>query len=173
MFTATTTLLNRGAHHSTHMDNEFYTTLAVDIGRVLTTGPRAEAMLGALADPWSDDAEESEFLPPALRSPAQRPPNMTDWLIAKEKAARKPFEPHWDEILRRVRRREFKTQKLLAAAYRKPATWASQFKTVALKQKALTTEEWGACFTGSKGNRGEKRHKNPTTVNQHLTHKEN
>ena len=88
-------------------------------------------------------------------------------------AMRKPFEPYWGEILGRVKALEFKTQKELAAVYRKPAAWASQFKKVALMQKALTTEEWSACFTGSKGNRGEKRHKNPTTVNQHLTHKEN
>lgn len=151
------------------MDNEFYTKLATDIGRVLTTGPRAEAMLGALEDPW--DEESGVLLPPALRPPAQRPPNMTDWRIAKEKAARKPFEPHWEEILGRVRRREFKTQKLLAAAYQKPAAWASQLKKVSLTQKALTTDEWTACFTGSKGNRSEKPTK-PATTNQYLTDKE-
>ena len=85
IFTATTTILNRGTPHSTQMDNEFYTKLATDIGRVLTTGPRAEAMLGALEEPWDDDTgERAAFLPPALQTPAQRPPTMTDWRIANE-----------------------------------------------------------------------------------------
>lgn len=154
------------------MDNEFYTKLAADIGRVLTTGPQAEAMLEALDDPWNDDTGESgAFLPPALRTPAQRPPNMTDWRIANETAARKPFHPFWDEIVGKVKALDFKTQKQLAAAYQKPATWASQFKKVSLTQKALTIEEWSRAFTGSKGNRGEKLTK-PATTNQYLTDKE-
>lgn len=142
------------------MDNDdFYTELAVDLGRVLTTGPRAETMLNALADPWED---EEDLVPPTLQAPAQRPANMGDWIEANEEAARKPFQPYWDEIIGRVKAREFTTQKQLAATYRKPATWASQFKTIALKQKALTREEWDASFTGSTGNRAEK--KKPTNT---------
>lgn len=147
------------------MNQSFYDTLAVDLARVITTGPRAEAMLGALEDPWSDDAGESEaFLHPAFRTPPQRPPNMGDW----HQAVRAPFEP-WDEILGRVKALEFKTQKELAAAYHKPAKWVTQFKKVAFAQHVMTKAEWESFFPLSKGgNRGEKPTKptNAPTTNQ-------
>lgn len=99
--------------------------------------------------------DDNALLPAALRrNPADsRAESMGDWIAGNLAAARAPFEP-WDEIIGRVKAKEFDTQKQLAAAYHKPPQWVAAMKRVALAQKVMTECEWSLCFKRTSGNRG-------------------
>jgi hypothetical protein len=147
------------------MDDQFYTTLATDIGRVLTTGPKAEAMLVALeryesprtsAGASQTDDDEEALLPLALRTKARGPAeNMGNWCARNIAEARAPFEP-WEEILSGVKAGQWKTQKELAATHHKPAQWVTALKRVVVAQGVMSRAEWEACFSRYTGNRGVK-----------------
>lgn len=73
-----------------------------------------------------------------------------DWIKQRIEEERKPFQPNWDEIVRRVGAREFPTLKALATAYGKQPAWAAKLRDVAVGQRVFSAAEWKACVTGQR-----------------------
>lgn len=69
------------------------------------------------------------------------------WEQAQE-AERKPFQPMWAEVMRRVVAHEFTTLKTLGAAYGKSARWAARLRDLAIGQRVVTAARWRACLRG-------------------------
>ena len=63
-------------------------------------------------------------------------------------AERKPFQPMWEEALRRVVAHEFPSLKALGAAYGKSTGWATRLRDLAIGQRVFTAERWRACLRG-------------------------
>lgn len=97
---------------------------------------------------WPRDYIEDDgtLLPGFPEAGSRKEQTLGDWLAAIEKRSRAPFQPMWDEAIRRVKARRFHSLKALGEHYGKSARWATQLRDVAIKQKIFTTEQWVACF---------------------------
>ncbi|OQW31419.1 MAG: hypothetical protein A4E20_03805 [Nitrospira sp. SG-bin2] len=73
-----------------------------------------------------------------------------DWVLHRQAKEREPFQPHWDEAMRRVAAGEFSTLKALAAAYGKQPDWAARLRDVAIGQRVFSAVSWKACFSGKR-----------------------
>lgn len=62
---------------------------------------------------------------------------------------RKRFQPHWDEVVRRIKAKEFRTRREVDEAYRKKRGWATALIDVALTQGVFTRDEAVSYFCGS------------------------
>jgi hypothetical protein len=76
-----------------------------------------------------------------------------DWILQRQAQERRPFQPHWDEIMRRVAAGDFPTLTALGAAYGKRPDWAARLRDVAIGQRVLSAADWKACFSGQRKRR--------------------
>lgn len=98
----------------------------------------------------TEEPEEADDLPlPGLlqREPRKELTFGERWELAQA-AERKPFQPMWEEVLRRVVAHEFPSLKALGAAYGKSPGWATRLRDLAIGQRVFTAERWRACLRG-------------------------
>lgn len=90
---------------------------------------------------------------------------MGQWILRQQSEARVPFQP-WEEIISRIKAKEFHTQQALALAYNKPDKWARDLRAVAVKQGMFKNDaEWWSCFPKKLKDGSTK----PSTYNPQLT----
>ena len=66
---------------------------------------------------------------------------------------RKPFQPFWNDALKLLRERRFKTQMEFAGYFKKPPQFATAFKALVIKQCVMSVDEWKNCFSRDKRGR--------------------
>jgi hypothetical protein len=87
---------------------------------------------------------------PLFNPPPRKEFTFGDWVLQRQAEERKPFQPHWDEAMRRVAAGEFSTLKALASVYGKRPDWAARLRDVAIGQRVFSAVSWKACFSGKR-----------------------
>jgi hypothetical protein len=85
-----------------------------------------------------DRLTANEYTPPTRSAEAY-------WVI-HQRWERQPFQPHWDTALTLLQEHRFRTQAEFAGYFKRNPRWATEFKTVVIRQKVMTLEEWKMCF---------------------------
>lgn len=79
-----------------------------------------------------------------LEHPRER--TMADYIEMRQRQERKPFEPHFDEAVRLVKARRFRTMSDLASHFGKAPRWATLLSRIVVKQRCMSVAEWKASF---------------------------
>ena len=109
----------------------------------------ADAVLEIL--PQIEDEDNLPLPLPGLLGQIQRKEvTFGDWVLQRQAAERKPFQPHWDEAMQRISAGEFPTLKALAAVYGKRTDWAARLRGVAIGQRVFSAISWKACLSGKR-----------------------
>lgn len=136
------------------MDHSFYSELAVDPGRVLTTGPKANAMLDALEEPWTGDdptpATPTLDHDPLLSSARGRwrmPLTLQRADFERTFAMKERRVVTAEEVLADLRAEKFATPAAMARYYGKRHNWTGSLMWFCIREKLVNnTGEWGTLF---------------------------
>lgn len=99
------------------------------------------------------DVEEADGpfpLPGLLGTPPRKEMNLAGWMDWQMREERKPFQPMWDEVVRRVSAGEFRTRVEAAERMGKRYDWMCSLLQLALKQRVFTEAELAAYLPGRK-----------------------
>lgn len=104
--------------------------------------------------PPMDDDEDNFPLPGPLGQLQRKEFTFGDWVLQRQAEERKPFQPHWEEVMKRVAAHDFPTLKALGEAYGKRPDWVARLRGVAIGQRVFSAASWKACFSGQRKKRG-------------------
>jgi hypothetical protein len=102
-----------------------------------------------------DRYDPSQPAHPLWNRPPDPEPTFQDYLDQRERAERKKFAEVWEEAIRWIKRKRFKTRTELAAHFSQKPHWACELVRLIVKHHRISAAEMRECLPG----RTEKSHR--------------